>query len=108
MGSPGATTQRQTARWSMGKSSRAIDVVLVNPGNLKAVYQGLGRDFSAIEPPSLAGLFATFLRRNGLSVEIVDAPALDLAPGEVAELIHDNFRPALVVVVVYGFQPSAS
>jgi anaerobic magnesium-protoporphyrin IX monomethyl ester cyclase len=89
-------------------SSRNVDVVLVNPGNLKAVYQDLGKDFSAIEPPSLAGLFATYLRRKGASVEIVDAPALNLDPRQVAQLIHDNFDPALVAVVVYGFQPSAS
>jgi radical SAM superfamily enzyme YgiQ (UPF0313 family) len=72
------------------------------------VYQELERDFSAIEPPSLGGLFATYLRRKGQSVEIVDAPALNLTPAQVAKLIHDNFDPALIVVVVYGFQPSAS
>jgi len=88
--------------------SKKCDVVLVNPGNLKAVYQDLGRDFSAIEPPSLAGLFATYLRGKKLSVEIVDAPALNLDPSQVAKLIHDNLDPALVVIVVYGFQPSAS
>ncbi len=85
-----------------------VDVVLVNPGSLHAVYQDLGRSFSAIETPSLAGLFATYLKRKGLSVEIVDAPALNLAPAEVAQLIHENFAPALTVLVVYGFQPSAS
>lgn len=89
-------------------SSRKVDVVLVNPGSLRAVYQELGKDFSAIEPPSLAGLFATYLRRKGASVEIVDAPALNLDPRQTAQLIDDNFDPALVVVVVYGFQPSAS
>jgi anaerobic magnesium-protoporphyrin IX monomethyl ester cyclase len=87
---------------------KKCDVVLVNPGNLKAVYQDLGKDFSAIEPPSLAGLFATYLRGKKLSVEIVDAPALNLDPSQAAKLIHDNLDPALVVIVVYGFQPSAS
>lgn len=85
-----------------------IDIVLVNPGNLTAVYQELGRSFSAVEPPSLAGLFATYLLRKGLSVELVDAPALDLDPDAVARVIYENFRPTLVAVVVYGFQPSAS
>src|SRR6266481_4109512 len=89
-------------------NSRKVDVLLVNPGSLKAVYQGLGDKFSAIEPPSLAGLFATYLRRKGASVEVIDAPALNLDPTQVAKLIEDNFDPALVVVVVYGFQPSAS
>ncbi|HZM35533.1 MAG TPA: radical SAM protein [Burkholderiales bacterium] len=87
--------------------TRGVDVVLVNPGSLKAVYQDLGRDLSAIEPPSLAGLFATYLRRKGVSVEIVDAPALNLDPKAAAQAVHE-LKPTLAVMVVYGFQPSAS
>jgi anaerobic magnesium-protoporphyrin IX monomethyl ester cyclase len=88
-------------------SNKGVDVVLVNPGSLKAVYQDLGRDLSAIEPPSLAGLFATYLRRKGVSVEIVDAPALNLDPTAAAKTVQ-TLKPVLVVMVVYGFQPSAS
>ena len=88
-------------------SNRGVDVVLVNPGSLKAVYQDLGRDLSAIEPPSLAGLFATYLRRKGASVEVVDAPALNLDPAAAAKAVQ-ALKPVLVVMVVYGFQPSAS
>ena len=83
-------------------------MLLVNPGSRTAVYQELGDRYSAIEPPSLAGLFATYLRKRGLSVAIVDAPALNLSPAGVAETIRDNFEPVLIVMVVYGFQPSAS
>ncbi len=85
-----------------------IDVLLVNPGSRSAVYQELGAAFSAIEPPSLAGLFATHLRQNGLSVDIIDAPAHNLSPRGVAQHVHEDFDPTLVVMVVYGFQPSAS
>jgi len=85
-----------------------IDVVLVNPGNRQAVYQELGNDFSAIEPPSLAGLFATYLRNKGLTVAIIDAPAHNLSPSGVADFISTNYKPTLIVMVVYGFQPSAS
>ena len=92
----------------MAGSKQSLDVMLINPGSRTAVYQELGDRYSAIEPPSLAGLFATYLRKHGLSVEIVDAPALNLSPAGVAETIHDNFEPALLVMVVYGFQPSAS
>jgi len=73
--------------------SRGVDVVLINPGSLKAVYQDLGRDLSAIEPPSLAGLFATYLRRKGVSVEIVDAPALNLDPAAAAKLVETAVVP---------------
>jgi anaerobic magnesium-protoporphyrin IX monomethyl ester cyclase len=89
-------------------AKQAVDVVLVNPGSRAAVYQQLGDRYSAIEPPSLAGLFATYLKRRGLSVEVVDAPASNLSPAGVAEVIRDNYEPVLVVMVVYGFQPSAS
>jgi len=92
----------------MAAAKQPVDVVLVNPGSRAAVYQQLGDRYSAIEPPSLAGLFATYLRQRGLSVEIVDAPAHNLSPAGVAENIRDNFEPALIVMVVYGFQPSAS
>jgi anaerobic magnesium-protoporphyrin IX monomethyl ester cyclase len=92
----------------MPVASRSIDVVLVNPGSRQSVYQALGDELSAIEPPSLAGLFATYLRRKNLSVAIVDAPALNLSPEGVAQYVAENFRPVLIVMVVYGFQPSAS
>ena len=92
----------------MAAAKHSPDVLLVNPGSRSAVYQQLGNDFSAIEPPSLAGLFATYLRKHGLSVEIVDAPAQNLDPAAVARTIGENFDPLLIVMVVYGFQPSAS
>ena len=85
-----------------------IDCLLINPGDRSHVYQGLGAEWSAIEPPSLAALFATYLRRRGQSVAIIDAPANNFSPADVAKLIADEFEPVLIVLVVYGFQPSAS
>src|ERR1700740_3712072 len=87
---------------------RKIDVVLVNPGSRQAVYQDLGEEFSAIEPPSLAGLFADYLRRKSVSVALVDAPAHNLGPEQVADTFSSDLEPVLIVMVVYGFQPSAS
>lgn len=86
---------------------RKLDVLLINPGSRRAVYQNLGELFSAIEPPSLAGLFATYLRKKGRGVDILDAHALALDGQGVAQLYH-NYEPKLVVIVVYGYQPSAS
>ena len=85
-----------------------VDVLFVNPGDRRQVYQGLGDAFCAIEPPVFAGLFATFLRRRGASVAIVDVPALGLSAEQAASTITRDFAPKLVVIVVYGFQPSAS
>ncbi|HLA36371.1 MAG TPA: radical SAM protein [Rhodocyclaceae bacterium] len=92
----------------MTNKVQAIDVVLVNPGCRQAVYQALGNEFSAIETPSLAGLFATYLRNKGMSVAIVDAPAFGLSPEGAARHIVETYSPVLIVMVVYGFQPSAS
>jgi radical SAM superfamily enzyme YgiQ (UPF0313 family) len=89
-------------------SKQPVDVLMVNPGSRAAVYQQLGDTFSAIEPPSLSGLFATYLRLKGLSVAIIDAAAENLGPEQVARRITDSYLPTLVVLVVYGFQPSAS
>jgi radical SAM superfamily enzyme YgiQ (UPF0313 family) len=87
---------------------RKVDVLFINPGNRSAVYQELGDNFSAIEPPSLAGLFATYIRNKGLSVAVVDAPAHNMSPQGAARFVAENYRPVLIVMVVYGFQPSAS
>jgi anaerobic magnesium-protoporphyrin IX monomethyl ester cyclase len=85
-----------------------VDVLFINPGSLREVYQELSHEFSAIEPPSLAAMFATYVRNQGLSTAIVDAPALGLGPTSTAKRVMENYAPTLVVIVVYGFQPSAS
>lgn len=87
--------------------SAALDVLFVNPGGHGRIYQNLGRDLAAKEPPIWAGLLATFQRRCGHSVQILDANALDLDPAAVATVVAE-LRPRLVVVVVYGHNPNAS
>ena len=83
------------------------DLVLVNPGARTEIYQSLGKRLTAVENPIWAGLIATFVRRRGYSVEIVDAEARELAPSQIADRIAE-IKPRLVAVVVYGHQPSAS
>jgi len=85
-----------------------IDVLLISPGSLSQTYQELGNEWSAVEPPSLSALFATYLRRHDISVAIIDAPAQGFTPSQVADAVCDVFEPTLVVMVVYGFQPSSS
>ncbi len=89
------------------KRHNTIDLVIVNPGNRFQVYQGLGQDFAAIEPPVWAGLIATYVRKRGGTVSIIDANAENLSPIEVAHRITD-MQPLLTAVVVYGHNPSAS
>ena len=87
--------------------SKKRDLVLINPGSRTQVYQSLASKLVAVENPVWAGLMATFCRRKGLSVEIIDAEAEELIPAEVAERVQD-LKPVLAAVVVYGHQPSAS
>ena len=84
-----------------------IDLLLVNPGDRKIVYQELGERLSAIEPPVWAGLIATYVRNHGYNVSVLDAAAEGLGAVETAERIAE-IPPALTAVVVYGQNPSAS
>lgn len=87
---------------------KPVDVLIINPGSLSAVYQNLASEFSAVEPPSLAALFITYLRNKGMSADLIDAPAFNLSPEAVAEIVNEHYEPALIAFVVYGYQPSAS
>lgn len=84
-----------------------LDVLLVNPGNRRQVYQVLADDLAAIEPPVWVGLIATYVRTQGLSVHILEANAEGLSPEEAAQRAVD-INPVLTAVIVYGQQPSAS
>jgi radical SAM superfamily enzyme YgiQ (UPF0313 family) len=84
-----------------------LDLVLINPGSRTQVYQSLGSKLTAIENPVWAGVMATFCRRKGLSVEIIDAEAEELVAAEVAERVQ-SCKATLAAVVAYGHQPSAS
>ena len=52
---------------------KKLDILLIVPSSKAKVYQKLGNDLSAIEPPVWATLLATFLKNRGCSVEILDA-----------------------------------
>lgn len=84
-----------------------VDLVLINPGDRRQVYQDLGRDFSAIEPPFWIAAIAACLRAQHWEVAIIDANALNITPEETAAKVSD-YAPLLSAVIVYGSQPSAS
>ncbi len=84
-----------------------IDIVLINPGNRRQVYQDLGADIAGIEPPFWIAVTAAYLRNNGFSVAVIDANAENINPDEVAEKVR-TIAPLLAAVIVYGSQPSAS
>jgi anaerobic magnesium-protoporphyrin IX monomethyl ester cyclase len=82
-------------------------LLLVNPSNRNVIYQELGDEFAAIEPPLWCRLIAGYVRNQGHSVEIIDAEAEGLSPETVAEKVAER-RPTLVGMIVFGHQPSAS
>jgi len=84
-----------------------MDIVLINPGDRKQVFQGLGEDYSAIEPPFWIAVMAAYLRNNGFGVAVIDSNAENISPAETAEKVK-SLNPLLAAVIVYGSQPSAS
>jgi radical SAM superfamily enzyme YgiQ (UPF0313 family) len=84
-----------------------VDLLLVNPGGRAGSYQALASTLTAIEPPVWAGLMATYVRRLGYRVRVLDANAEGLSPEDVAEHVRE-WRPTLTAIVVYGHHPSAS
>jgi len=83
------------------------DLLLINPGGRARIYQDLGTDLTAVEPPLWCRLIGGYVRDRGYSIEILDSEALDLPPAAVAERVKAT-KPRLVAMVVFGHQPSAS
>jgi radical SAM superfamily enzyme YgiQ (UPF0313 family) len=83
------------------------DLLLINPGGRVGIYQDLGEDLTAIEPPLWCRLIAGYVRDRNHSVQIIDAEADELSPEDVAAEVVRR-RPRLVGMIVFGHQPSAS
>lgn len=86
---------------------QGLDVLLINPGGAARIYQELSQSLSAIEPPLWCRLIAGYVRDQGKRVGIIDAVAENWSPETVADKVVE-LSPLLVVVVVFGHQPSAS
>src|SRR5262245_25604525 len=86
---------------------KRLDLLLINPGGRELIYQDLGAELSAIEPPLWCRLIAGYILDRGYSVEILDSEAESLGPQSVAGQVAAK-QPRLVGMVVFGHQPSAS
>lgn len=84
-----------------------MDALIINPGGRDKTYQNLNNGLTAVEPPIWAGLITSFLKKKGHQVGILDTNGLYLNPSETAKRVQD-LKPKLVVIVVYGHNPSAS
>ena len=86
---------------------KGLDIILINPGDRKQVYQELGADLAAVEPPFWITVIAAYLRNNGFEVGIIDSNAENITPVQTAARVADC-APLLAAVIVYGSHPSAS
>ena len=83
------------------------DLLLINPGGRYKVYQKLAENLTAVEPPLWCRLIGGYARDRNYSVEILDCEAENLETAAIAERV-ESISPRLVVMVVFGHQPSAS
>ena len=83
------------------------DVLFINPSNQKKTYQNLSTEYTAIATPAWTCLLANFVRNNGHDVAIFDVN-IHGWDEKSAEEILNQYCPSLIVVMVYGHQPSAS
>ncbi|OGR63795.1 MAG: hypothetical protein A2X31_09280 [Elusimicrobia bacterium GWB2_63_22] len=81
-----------------------LNLLLVNVGGTKKkVYQDLSKDYSAVEPPFWAALMAGFVRKNGFTVDILDANVRNLSIEETAREITAR-NAEMTAIVVYSQQ----
>lgn len=85
----------------------APDLLLVNPSARNLIYQDLGTELTAVEPPLWCRLIGGYIRDRGFAVDIIDGEAEELSAVALADRVATR-NPVLVGVVVYGHQPSAS
>jgi len=84
----------------------SLDVLFINPGNHRSVYQGLSDDYSAIEPPTWALLLAESVRSVGFSPGILDVNAEQMTISDAAPEVL-TLAPRLICFVVYGQNPNS-
>jgi len=91
----------------MPTESTDLDLLLINPNARDRIYQELGDELTAVEPPLWCRLIGGYARDRGFTVEIIDAEAEGWGPEAVAAKVNAR-RPRLVGMIVFGHQPSAS
>lgn len=84
-----------------------IDVLFIHPGNHRKSYQDLANEFTAIAPPVWTSLLAEFVRQKGHGVRIYDANIEGWSREKAVDLLS-RLAPNLIVLFVYGHNPSAS
>jgi len=85
----------------------SADILFINPGNHKKNYQDLSKEYSAVATPVWTLLLANYERKHGYATAIYDVNAEGWDEATAGEVISAH-KPELVVIMVYGHNPSAS
>lgn len=84
-----------------------IDVLFINPGDHKKTYQDLSKEFTAIATSVWTPLLANYIRNKGYTTAIYDVNVKGWDE-DTTRQITSKYNPNLIVMMVYGHQPSAS
>ena len=85
----------------------AIEVLFIHPGNHRKNYQELASEYTAVANPVWTLLIADYVRREGFNAAIYDVNVEGWDEASAADVISRH-QPGLVVMMVYGHNPSAS
>jgi anaerobic magnesium-protoporphyrin IX monomethyl ester cyclase len=78
-----------------------IDVLFINPGSSKKIYQDLSNKYTSIEPPTWSLLLAKSCQSQGFLPKILDCNAENLSNEEILKKVEEA-NPRLICFVVYG------
>ncbi len=84
--------------------STNTDILLINPGgSQKKVYQDLSKVFTAIDTPFWAALTAGYLRKNNITVDLLDANAENMGFEETINFAKE-LSPKFIAIICYSQQ----
>lgn len=83
------------------------DILFIHPGNHKKTYQDLSREYTAIATPVWTLLLADHMRNKGFDTVIYDVNVEGWDENTAREVLA-KWNPELIVLMVYGHNPSAS
>lgn len=85
----------------------STDILFINPGNHKKTYQDLSKEYTAIATPVWTLLLANYIRNKGYVTAIYDVNVEGWGENAAKEVIG-SYSPELIIMMVYGHNPSAS
>ncbi|MBF0567369.1 MAG: B12-binding domain-containing radical SAM protein [Nitrospirae bacterium] len=83
------------------------DVLFIHPGNHQKTYQDLSGEYTATATPVWTLLNAQYIREAGFSTRLYDVNVEGWNDNTASALLS-HYNPELIVMMVYGHNPSAS